>query len=144
MPPSVGVAGPEKRDAAIGLLKRPVPLSQYSQVICDKLQKKMKVACDKTSMDDVFNRIDADGDGVVSFKEWKLFLRNDLKVSSNDLSEKDIDEFLKALDDDGSGTLDLIELAGGRVVWRREDPDTRVSFQSNRAHCSSPPFLRHL
>ena len=40
-------------------------------------------------------------------------LRRDLKIPKSFLTDHEIEEFLEALDDDGSGTLDLEEIAGG-------------------------------
>ena len=49
--------------------------------------------------------------GELDGAEFKRLIRVDLKVPPKDLSDGDIDKLVKALDDDGGGTLSLEELS---------------------------------
>ena len=59
----------------------------------------------------LFKRYDKSGDGSLDVKELQRALRRDLKITPEELSDADIDALVEALDDDGSMSLSIDELA---------------------------------
>ena len=79
--------------------------------MANKVQSKLKAAVYGSDPRTFFARYDKDKGGTLDAREFKLCIRQALKVSPKDLPDRDIDLFVKALDDDGSGDLDIDELA---------------------------------
>ena len=76
-----------------------------------KLQKKLKAACVGTSAATLLKRYDKSKDGVLDTKELTELVRRTLKIGSSELSDADICELVAALDDDGGGSISIVELA---------------------------------
>ena len=56
-------------------------------------------------------KYDKDKGGTLDAAEFKKMVRVAMKVTPQDLPDRDIDLLIKALDDDGGGTLSIDELA---------------------------------
>lgn len=61
----------------------------------------------------LFNRYDLDGDGRIDREE----LREALRESSPEVPDDAVDGAMAALDDDGSGALDLEEFLLGMAIF---------------------------
>merc|ERR1719361_780527 len=44
---------------------------------------------------DVFDRFDADQDGVLSYEEWRLFMESSVRHALGDITESEVSEFLQ-------------------------------------------------
>jgi len=58
----------------------------------------------------VLSKYDKNGDGVLQLEEFTDLIRNALKISDKVISDRHIKDLVAALDDDGSGTLDVDEI----------------------------------
>lgn len=58
----------------------------------------------------LFDKYDKDKSGKMNGAELKKLMRLELKIPVTTLSDKEIDAFVSALDDDGSGDLDAVEI----------------------------------
>ena len=78
-----------------------------------KLQKRLKesVVIAGVSFEDLVQRYDKSGDGLLDEKELKNLIRKDLNIPAREVSDTDIASLVAALDDDGGGTLSLHELS---------------------------------
>jgi hypothetical protein len=56
------------------------------------------------------NRFDKDKSGALSYDEFRRLVRANLKVTPAQLTDKEIELFLRALDDDNSGEVNIAEL----------------------------------
>ena len=56
------------------------------------------------------DKFDKSGDGSLDSKELRDCIRMDFKIPTNKVADNDIDLLVRALDDDGSGTLSITEL----------------------------------
>jgi|JI10StandDraft_1071094.scaffolds.fasta_scaffold345928_2 Ca2+-binding EF-hand superfamily protein len=61
----------------------------------------------------LFDRYDANGDGLISREE----LREALRETSPSVNDHAVDGAMAALDDDGSGSVDLTEFLTGMAVF---------------------------
>ena len=79
----------------------------------DKAGRKHMIVCDVSgnfmNSTDNGERLRSHFEGK-QFQGWKL-IRKKLKVPPDVVTDKDINKLLRALDDDGSGTLDIEELS---------------------------------
>mmetsp|Transcript_53674 Transcript_53674/g.156451 ORF Transcript_53674/g.156451 Transcript_53674/m.156451 type:complete len:254 (-) Transcript_53674:70-831(-) len=53
----------------------------------------------------LFNHIDDDGSGKISYFEFEDMVRNELKISSSSLTQDQVQAIWRALDEDGSGLI---------------------------------------
>lgn len=83
-----------------------------SEEVSDKIQKRMQRALKEHNGEpsDFFNQFDESGDGVLDAGEVRQMFRTQLKITPADVTDNDINIFVRALDDDGSGTLAIEEL----------------------------------
>eukprot|EP00618_Florenciella_parvula_P006440 CAMPEP_0119517948 /NCGR_PEP_ID=MMETSP1344-20130328/34706_1 /TAXON_ID=236787 /ORGANISM="Florenciella parvula, Strain CCMP2471" /LENGTH=111 /DNA_ID=CAMNT_0007555593 /DNA_START=90 /DNA_END=422 /DNA_ORIENTATION=- len=81
------------------------------EAVASSIQSKLKAACTSDDPLKFFKRFDKDRSGSVDYDEFKKMIRVGLKITKEVLPDKDIEVLIKALDDDGGGTLDLEELA---------------------------------
>ena len=75
--------------------------------VADRLQQRLKEA---TSPAKFFGKFDKGGDGL-NAKELKKLVRSELKLSAKELTDADVSLLVEALDDDGTGTVSVAELA---------------------------------
>jgi Ca2+-binding EF-hand superfamily protein len=82
--------------------------------VASKIQKRLKASLVQFGDEDgrraFFARFDKSGDGSLDGPELKALVRKELKISAGELSDADIGALVKALDDDGSGSLSIDEL----------------------------------
>jgi len=84
---------------------------KIDEAISKKVQSKLKAGMYGTTPTTFFRRYDKDKSGSLDIKEFKRLVRATLKVPPTQLTDRDLDSFIKALDDDGSGDLDIAELS---------------------------------
>ncbi|KAH8053088.1 hypothetical protein JL722_9754 [Aureococcus anophagefferens] len=84
---------------------------KIDEKVAEKLQSKLKAACIDTAPAKFFKKFDKDKSGDMNAKELSKMIRVSLKISEKELSEADVKALIDALDDDGSGSLSLDELA---------------------------------
>ncbi|KAH8071297.1 hypothetical protein JL720_11510 [Aureococcus anophagefferens] len=84
---------------------------KIDEKVAVKLQSKLKAACIDTAPAKFFKKFDKDKSGDMNAKELSKMIRVSLKISEKELSEADVKALIDALDDDGSGSLSLDELA---------------------------------
>lgn len=99
-----------------------------SKEIVESIQNRLKAATFGTTPKEFFKRYDADGGGTLDFDELMVIIRKVLKIPPADLRDKDLFNFMNALDDDKSGTLDIEELAdfvvrGEEAFMNKLDPE---------------------
>lgn len=70
----------------------------------------LNAALHGSSVEKLFSKFDKDHDGLLSAEEFRKLLRLNLRVPPSVLSDKDIESFVLALDDDDSGTLAIDEI----------------------------------
>ena len=75
-----------------------------------KVQAKLAAALLGQDAAALFRKYDKSGDGDLDAAELKNMIRRDLKISPADLPDDDVDKLIKALDDDGGGSLSIDEL----------------------------------
>ena len=79
--------------------------------LAQKIQTKIKANLYGTDAETFFRRYDPDRSGAYDFEELRVLIRKTLKIPAHEISDPDIHALLRALDDDGSGDLDIKELA---------------------------------
>ena len=82
-----------------------------SDEVADQLQARIKAAVYGTDPATWFSRYDKDKEGHLDYDEFKKMVRIGLKVNRALISDADINLLIAALDDDESGTIDIMELA---------------------------------
>jgi Ca2+-binding EF-hand superfamily protein len=75
-----------------------------------KLQKRLQRALKGKDPQSFFESFDDSGDGMLDANELMLLIRTALKISAEDISDNDVSILVRALDDDGSGTLAIDEI----------------------------------
>ena len=76
-----------------------------------KLQMRLKAAMYGVDPLTFFQRFDRDHGGTIDTEELRLLIRATLKIPPLEISDAEIKKLVEALDDDGSGDLDIEELA---------------------------------
>ena len=82
----------------------------------ERLQQSMqkslhpKGATEPLNLGKIFRSYDATGDGTLDAVELTKLLRKDLGILSEEILDEEVGALVKALDDDGSGTLSIHEL----------------------------------
>ena len=76
----------------------------------DILIRKLDEVGDLHAQRKFFAKHDKSGDGEFDFRELKLFLRGELGLSEEEVTDSEIHALAKQLDDDGSGSLSIDEL----------------------------------
>ncbi|KAJ1461972.1 hypothetical protein M885DRAFT_494215 [Pelagophyceae sp. CCMP2097] len=83
----------------------------FDHEVMKRLQGRLQAATFGGSPAAIFAKFDSSGDGAFSADELTVLFRRHLRIPPADLSDNDIVAFVRAVDDDGTGTLDLQELA---------------------------------
>lgn len=76
-----------------------------------RLQSQLKFATSGTVPQKLFRKYDKDKSGTLTAEEFKRLIRVELRIPHDKISDKDIDAFVLALDDDGAGSLSIEEIA---------------------------------
>ena len=76
-----------------------------------KLQGRLQAATFGNEPLAVFKKFDATGDGLLDAEELTRMIRRELKISSDEIGDDLVVAFVRAIDDDGSMTVSLAELA---------------------------------
>ena len=130
-PPQVAAADEKtKKHLAEHEAKRRAGLSKagLSSEAVKNIQNRLKAATFGTTPKEFFKRYDVDSGGTLDFDELMVIIRKVLKIPPTDLNDKDLYNFMNALDDDKSGTLDIEELAdfvvrGEEAFMNKLDPE---------------------
>ena len=104
--------------------------STFSPILLDKIRKRFRAASYATSgmdWEQVFKRYDKSGDNMLDQTEFFEALRKGLKISSRDVSDRDIDVLMHELDLDDNGAIDLVEFAS----FLHDDEKERVRDSTN-------------
>eukprot|EP00615_Pteridomonas_danica_P014869 CAMPEP_0114410466 /NCGR_PEP_ID=MMETSP0102-20121206/24054_1 /TAXON_ID=38822 ORGANISM="Pteridomonas danica, Strain PT" /NCGR_SAMPLE_ID=MMETSP0102 /ASSEMBLY_ACC=CAM_ASM_000212 /LENGTH=481 /DNA_ID=CAMNT_0001578129 /DNA_START=6 /DNA_END=1451 /DNA_ORIENTATION=+ len=107
---------------AFAALNRPKPKRNMNEQVANKVQAKLRAAVINNDPRVFFQKYDKDKGGSLDATEFKKCIRQALKIPPSDLSDKDIEQFTQDLDDDGSGDLDIDELADfveRGMAWQR-------------------------
>lgn len=77
-----------------------------------KIHSHLKAAVSKPGVTfrKIFDKYDTDKSGNMDVKEFRKMIRGEFKIPLSTLSAKDVEAFVAALDEDGSGDLDLDEI----------------------------------
>ncbi|KAH8071344.1 hypothetical protein JL721_4316 [Aureococcus anophagefferens] len=102
---------------------------KIDEKVAEKLQSKLKAACIDTAPAKFFKKFDKDKSGDMNAKELSKMIRVSLKISEKELSEADVKALIDALDDDGSGSLSLDELADFERKKKTLDEAEMAHFQ---------------
>jgi len=70
------------------------------------LLKNMKVEPTDEELDDILNDVDADGNGIIEFKEFKAFMTREMSEAQR------LKEIFELFDKDGDGFITIPELKG--------------------------------
>jgi hypothetical protein len=92
-----------------------------------------KLSAKEADVKALFNKIDSDGGGTLSFFEFETFVRFDLKVDTFSVKTSDLKSFYHYLDADGDG-LEVEELLG----FLRQAKQARQSVVSGERPKSAP------
>lgn len=82
----------------------------FNEEVMHRFQMKLQAAVFGGSPQEFFAKFDKGGDGTLDAGELKAMIRKSLRIPGSELSDGDIDAFVRAVDDDGTGTLSLAEL----------------------------------
>mmetsp|Transcript_14358 Transcript_14358/g.29546 ORF Transcript_14358/g.29546 Transcript_14358/m.29546 type:complete len:1082 (+) Transcript_14358:121-3366(+) len=88
--------------------------NSFSPMLLSKIRKRFNAAAKGKggqNWDAVFAKYDTSEDGTLDPNEFFLAVRNGVNIRPRDISDRDIEVLIKALDMDGDGRLNLIEFA---------------------------------
>ncbi|GMI12707.1 hypothetical protein TrLO_g15691 [Triparma laevis f. longispina] len=91
-------------------------------ITISKIRKRFRAASytfGGANWDKVFGQFDTSGDGALDAEEFFLAVRAGLKIPPREVTDRDVEIILKALDMNGDGKIDLIEFAS---FLQEEDP----------------------
>ena len=83
-------------------------------MLLSKIRKRFRAASKakrRQNWDAIFAKYDTSADGTLDPNEFFLAVRNGVNIRSRDISDRDIEVLIKALDLDGDRRLSLIEFA---------------------------------
>mmetsp|Transcript_40622 Transcript_40622/g.74148 ORF Transcript_40622/g.74148 Transcript_40622/m.74148 type:complete len:685 (-) Transcript_40622:11-2065(-) len=83
---------------------------QLAEDLCIQLQSKLRSATVGISLPKFFKRFDKDRTGSLNVAQMRHLIRAELHIPLTMMNDKDIEMLVKALDDDGSGSLSIEEL----------------------------------
>jgi Ca2+-binding EF-hand superfamily protein len=96
---------------------------KINPVTISKIRKRFRAASytyGGQNWDKIFGQFDTSGDGALDSEEFFLAVRAGLKIPPREVSDRDIEILLQALDMNGDGMIDLIEFA---AFLKEEDPE---------------------
>ncbi|GMH62845.1 hypothetical protein TrST_g12887 [Triparma strigata] len=91
-------------------------------ITLSKIRKRFRAASytyGGVNWDKVFGQFDTSGDGALDAEEFFLAVRAGLKIPPREVTDRDVEIILQALDMNGDGKIDLIEFA---AFLQEEDP----------------------
>ena len=95
----------------------------------EKLQSRFKAATINDDIATFLKKYDKDHTGKLNAEEFRHLIRKVLKVTKAECSDADVDALVDALDDDGSGSLDIEEIADfverGSATFYNDDHDSQ-------------------
>lgn len=100
-------AAVEDRKARLAKKQRP----DFDPDAMRKLQGRLQAATFGKDPLEIFRKFDASGDGDLDVAELTKLIRLELKISRDEIGDDLIEAFVRAIDDDGSMTLNVNELA---------------------------------
>jgi len=90
--------------------RTPEEIQARAQVRIQRVRKNLKssfqtMASNESSIRKLFSKVDMDSDSMLSYYEFKTFVRMNLKLSFWDVCNTDLEDFYKYLDKDGNGIM---------------------------------------
>mmetsp|Transcript_124635 Transcript_124635/g.228714 ORF Transcript_124635/g.228714 Transcript_124635/m.228714 type:complete len:2401 (-) Transcript_124635:127-7329(-) len=108
----------------------------------DRMQGKLKNAVVGIDPKNIFAMYDKDNSGSLDAAEFKELVRNVLNVSTKDLPDEDIDNFIKVLDRDGAGTISIEEASGfldqGAAVFEKPAAKSKEPAAQGEQEAGTP------
>lgn len=87
----------------------------WLEAVKTRLREESRVTVMKSGWKMLFDKYDTDGGGTIGVDEFRVALRDDMKISGEEISDANLLALFAAADDDGSGELDAGEFAGWMV-----------------------------
>ena len=84
----------------------------------DQIRHRLLAACYGTTARVLFSRLDKSHDGTLDTATFRHAMRHQLHVTPSEVTDAEINKLLGALDDDGTGTINLDEVPWHNERWR--------------------------
>ena len=113
--------------------------NNFSPMLLSKIRKRFRAAAKGKrgqNWDAIFAKYDTSEDGSLDPNEFFLAVRNGVNIRPRDISDRDIEVLIKALDMDGDGRLSLIEFA---AFLAEDDSNHDHDLDMKRSIIGLPP-----
>ena len=90
--------------------KKRVPQAKISEEVARRMQSQLQSATRGVSLRKIFGKYDTDKNGTLTSTELKKLIRKELRISTNVISDNDVENLAAALDGDRTGNISVEEL----------------------------------